>query len=510
MRDLTLQRRLLGGLRLVAHKHRSTRQPILRGLIPSQLILPLNLPRGATATPLVAVGDRVLGGQPVANDQSPAGEVIHASTSGQVTAIEPRPVVGPPGSVSPAIVIRADGEDRSLPHAAPATESSDAACVLRRVRNGGIVGLGGALFPTADKLAPHPGDLTLVLNGAECEPYISCDDMLMQEQAKEVVAGAVLMSDLAGAARCIVAIERDKPAAIAAMAAGLNAIGDDRFELAQVPTVYPAGGERQLIQLLAGIEIPSGRFPTDIGFICQNVATAVALYRVLRLGTPLTSRIVTITGQGVTFPQNVEARIGAPIAELIEQIGGYEPQVSHLIMGGTMMGIALETDAVPVTKATNCIIAATAAEVYQQGEQMPCIRCGDCAEVCPARLLPQELIRSLNAQDPDTAASLGLSDCIECGCCDVVCPSHIPLTEGFRAGKHAFAILAAERAAAARAEARVSRRAQRLEKTAAEETLARQDLQAAVRGDRETRQEAVREVLARARQREIDHGQDGS
>ncbi|MBT8061123.1 MAG: electron transport complex subunit RsxC, partial [Gammaproteobacteria bacterium] len=343
-----------------------------------------------------------------------------------------------------------------------------------------------------------------------CEPYITCDDMLMQEQAQEVVAGAVLMCDLAGVARCIVAIERDKPLAIEAMADALDAIDDDRFELAQVPTVYPAGGERQLIQLLAGIEVPSGRFPTDVGYICQNVATAVALYRVLRQGTPLTSRIVTITGQGVASPQNVEARIGAPIAELIEQTGGYQPQVGHLIMGGTMMGIALETDAVPVTKATNCIIAATAAEVYRQGEQMPCIRCGDCAEVCPARLLPQELIRSLNEQDLDTAAGLGLSDCIECGCCDVVCPSHIPLTEGFRTGKHDLAMLAAERAAAALAEARVSRRAERLDKAATEEALSRQDLQAAVRGDRQTRREAVREVLARARQRQIDPGQDGS
>jgi electron transport complex protein RnfC len=510
MRELTLERRLLGGLRLTAHKQDSTRQPVRRGYIPRQLILPLALSPDREAVPLVTIGDRVLRGQVVARSETGPSETMHASTSGHVSAIESWPVAGPPGSVSSAIVIRADGLDEATPFVPMGKQQLDPITALNRVRDAGIVGLGGALYPTDRKLKPVAHELTLILNGAECEPYISCDDMLMREQSLDVVAGALLMCDLSGASRCIVAIERDKPDAIARIISALETISDARIELAQVPTVYPAGGERQLIQLLTGIEIPSGRYPTDVGFICQNVATAVALHHLYQSGEPLISRIVTVTGKGVAQPQNIKARIGTPIAELIELAGGYGPQVSRLIMGGSMMGLALPTDAIPVTKATNCIVAATRDEVYAAGEERPCIRCGDCAAVCPARLLPQELIRSLKAGDPAGAAELALSDCIECGCCDVVCPSHIPLTQAFRQGKHDLALLLAQRTAASRAEQRIHERTRRLSQQAADEAGQRQALQDAVRGDAQSRRDAVREVLARAAQAKPDSNSDGS
>jgi electron transport complex protein RnfC len=508
MRELTLQRRLLGGLRLTAHKQDSTRRPVRRGYIPRQLILPLAWLPDHHALPLVAVGDRVLRGQVVARSQASSAEPVHASTSGHVTAIQPHPVAGPPDSMSLAIIIRADGLDEAAPVAPMAGQQLGPVAVLDRVRDAGIVGLGGALYPTDRKLKPVADDLTLILNGAECEPYISCDDMLMREQAAEVLAGALLMCDLSGAGRCIVAIERDKPEAIATIIKALEAINDERLELAQVPTVYPAGGERQLIQLLTGIEIPSGRYPTDVGFICHNVATAVALNRLYHSGEPLISRIVTITGKGVAEPQNIEARIGTPIAELIELAGGYEPGVSRLIMGGSMMGVSLPTDEIPVTKASNCIVAATREEIYLAGDEMPCIRCGDCATVCPARLLPQELIRTLKAGDHAGAAGLALADCIECGCCDVVCPSHIPLTEAFRRGKHELALLIAEQTAADQANRRIEARSRRLSQQAADEARQRQSLQDAVRGDPQSRRDALREVLARASQTKRDRNAD--
>ena len=504
MRETILERHLLGGLRLAARKQASTELAILRDFVPRRLVVPLEPNLAAPSEPCVAVGEQVLRGQPIATSGYKPSTAIHAATSGRVVTIEPRPVAGPPATLGTCIVIEADGKDRPVKLDPLAAQRLSAQAALQRIAEAGIVGLGGALFPTADKLSASAAEHTLILNGAECEPYISCDDLLMREQAEEVLRGAALMCDLSGAVRCIVAIERDKPRAIRAIATAMEEQQDGRFELAQVPTVYPAGGERQLIQLLAGLEVPAGRYPTDFSFLCQNVGTAVALARLYDRGEPLTSRIVTVTGDGVQQPRNVEVRIGTPIDELMARLGGYRPDVSRLIMGGSMMGVALDTDAIPVTKATNCIVAATAAEVYTAGPEVPCIRCGDCARVCPARLLPQELIRSLRETNLDAVARSGLTDCIECGCCDVVCPSHIPLTQAFRKGKHTLATWLAEQVAAERAQDRFSRREARRRATATAQSLERDALQAAVRGDGDARRLAIKEVVERARRRDAN------
>jgi Na+-translocating ferredoxin:NAD+ oxidoreductase subunit C len=439
--DYVFEKHLTGGILLPANKTTSTATPIRRGFVPRQLMLALRQHRGAPAEAVVAVGERVLKGQLVARAafDGPSA-AVHASTSGVVRAIEERAVLAGNGvQLSQCIVIEADGRDESVPASErpswPATADEQRAAV----RAGGIVGLGGAVYPTADKLATPVPCKTLIVNGAECEPYISCDDMLMRENAAEVVAGALLLTEILAAPRCIIAIERDKPQAMEAIEAAARAIDDPRLKLAEVPTIYPAGGERQLVELLTGEEVPSGHYPGEFGYVCQNVGTAYAVHRLSAEREPLTSRIVTITGGGVRAPQNVEAPIGTPLAELIGLCGGYGDDVVRLIAGGSMMGYALPDDDVPTTKATNCIIAATAAEVRLDSHEWACIRCGDCALVCPSRLLPQDLLVAATTSDFGALATLGLQDCIECGCCDVVCPSHIMLVERFRIAKRAVA-----------------------------------------------------------------------
>ncbi len=439
MVDYVFEHKLSGGLVLPANKSRSTRTPIRHGFRPRTLVLAVRQHRGEPAMPVVAVGEQVRKGQTVAAAApSGASAAVHASASGVVRALEERPVFAGSGVV-PELCIIIDTDGRDEPAAAATPWPSDRAAQLAAIRAGGVLGLGGAGYPTAEKLATAACK-ALIVNGAECEPYISCDDLLMRERAADVITGALLMTNLLGAPRCIVAIERDKPAAIAAIEGAAAATADERLKLAEVPTIYPAGGERQLIELLTGDEVPSGRYPSEIGYVCHNVGTAVALQRLALHGEPLLSRIVTVTGGGIATPQNVLVPIGAPIAELIEFCGGYGGDVARLIIGGSMMGVAIADDTIPITKAANCVIAATADEIRTDTAEWPCIRCGDCATACPSRLLPQELLVAAQTQDLAALDMLGLGDCIECGCCDVVCPSHLVLTERFRDAKRERAL----------------------------------------------------------------------
>ncbi len=415
--------------------------PLAPAPVPNELILPLE--GGLSARdlrPAVETGQRVLRGQPLVQGGGPLSTWTHASTSGIVRSLERRPIAHPRRREALCAVLEVDGRDEWWPELKrpDPTQWDTPEKLATALSRAGLAGLGGAVFPTGVKLAAtwrRPTRLVLV-NGVECEPYISCDDMLMRSAPHDVLAGALALVELTGAEQGIVAVEDDKPEAFQALQEALPMFGAQaRLTVVTVPAMYPAGGERQLIQALTGHQVPSLAKPTDIGYVCQNVGTAAAFFRFLQSGRPVTSRVTTVTGGAIATPRNLEVRLGTRIADLIGACGGYKDTVARLVMGGSMMGVALESDAVPVGRATNCIIAATAQELREDLEAMPCIRCGNCSDVCPAYLMPQELFRAAEHDQFEALEDLGLFDCIECGCCDVVCPSQIRLTDSFRAGK---------------------------------------------------------------------------
>lgn len=431
---MTTRSQTRGGLELETHKRRSTMRPLRAAPTADVFVLPLDQHAGNPARPLVAPGDRVARGQPIAE---PVGEVsawLHAPACGRVRAIELRPSPqSRAGSLS--IVLENDGEARVFNAHPTLAAGADPHAIREHIALGGIVGLGGAIFPTGAKLRrAAEKNVQLIVNGAECEPWISCDDTLMRERASEVIAGAEILCRALQAASCTIAVEDDMfEAADALRQAAKSATNSPT--IVEVPSIYPAGGERQLITAITGLEVPSGGLPQDIGVVCQNVGTAAAIARWFREGEPLIRRIVTITGSAIKHPTNLEAYLGTPISLLIAECGGHREPPVRLIMGGTMMGLAVGDETLPVVKGTNCIVAATAADIEPPGPEMPCIRCGSCSEVCPAFLLPQELHRFVLASELDNLDRYGLLDCIECGCCDYVCPSQIPLVERFRLAK---------------------------------------------------------------------------
>ncbi len=454
---------LPGGLVLARHKSLSNQSPIKVAELPPWLCLPLQQRNGALARAQVEPGDRVLRGSVIAGGSHLLDPPIHASTSGRVIAIEER-VTGGAGllapATSPCIVFESDGLDAAVPPLPPLDlDASPHADLLARLHTAGIAGLGGAGFPAAAKLNHRlPPIDTLLINGAECEPYITCDDALLRERAGEVLRGAAILHHLLGAHRTLIAIEADMPLAQAAMERALRASGLSGFRVALTPVRYPTGGERQLIQQLTGREVPSGSLPAAIGVICQNVATAAAIHRAVDRGEALDRRIVTVTGRGVRAPQNLEVRLGTPVAWLIAQCGGYAPGAERLLIGGPMMGRALTTDQAPIVKTVNAILVAGPGEFSSDRTPRPCIRCGACAAVCPAQLLPQQLHGHAQARQLGKALDYHLFDCIECGCCDVVCPSHIPLTQHFQAAKQAVTQQQEAQAQAARARRRFEAR----------------------------------------------------
>ncbi len=457
--------KLHGGLRLPGQKAQSTATAIQHIPVPAQIILPLTQHAGDQAQPIVGIGEQVFKGQLVAEAGGSLSAPVHASSSGKVIAIEPWPVSRRFGERAPCIVIECDGDDKSTdtnPAIAP-YESLSPDDLLAEILRGGIVGLGGAVFPTAQKLmqaitAPLE---YLILNGVECEPYISCDDMLMREHADEVLQGALILMHALQVSKCYIVIESDKPEALSKIAEALGEIADDRLVLKQVPTIFPSGGEDQLVQLVTNLEVPSGGLPTDVGCVVQNVGTAVAIHRWMNKGEPLISRITTVTGEGIATPMNVSARIGTTVEDVVKFAGGYTEHAQQLVIGGLMTGKSVTTDSVPLVKATNCILVLSAP--VASGDALPCIRCGECAAVCPIQLLPQQLYWYHCSDNEKQLRAHGLTDCIECGCCDLVCPSHIPLTADFRQAKARMLELADEKARAERARKRFESRNERLE-----------------------------------------------
>ncbi len=494
---------LHGGLRLTRHKNQSTAEPIQRMPVPAQLVLPITQHVGEAANPIVGIGEKVLKGQPVAKTDNGLGAPVHASSSGTVVAIEPWPVSRRNGDPAPCVVIETDGEDRAIDTREPQPDFNtvDPEVLQAQVLEGGVVGLGGAVFPTAQKLAQARTTNVdcLILNGVECEPYISCDDMLMREHAREVLVGAQILLRALGIEQCIVAVESDKPEAVHELGEALAALDDPRIVIKLVPTIYPSGGEDQLVQLVTNLEVPSGGLPSDVGCLVQNVGTAAAVHDVVVRGQPLISRITTVNGDGIANPVNVEVRLGTLVADVVDFSGGYDEDVRQLIIGGPMCGRSVSTDRVPVVKATNCILAMRAPPAVSP--ELPCIRCGECAAVCPVQLQPQTLIWHARADNESALREHGLVDCIECGCCDLVCPSHIPLTASFRNAKLRIRELEDEKARAERARRRFEARSERLQR----EQEARN---AELAGQKERARQAapadIAEILKRKRDKDDD------
>jgi electron transport complex protein RnfC len=507
-----------GGIHIADEKALSTGADIAPVFIPALLVLPLQQHIGQPAKPLVRVGDRVLKGEEIARADGVVSASLHAPTSGTVRAIGDHPLAHAAGLSATSIFIDTDGEDRwgALPEGLSDFEQLDPGKLVERIRWAGIVGMGGATFPSAVKLSPGPDRPihTLILNGAECEPYISCDDMLMRQHADKVVAGLAILRHVLGVTgECLIGIEDNKPEAIAAMQAALSARPCGASEVVAIPTLYPSGGEKQLIRILTGQEVPSNEIPARIGMLCQNVATAAAVADAVLDGIPLISRILTLTGRGVAQPGNLRVLNGTLAADVIAHGGGYRGQPERLILGGPMMGQALSSDAVPLTKGSNCLLVPGPDELLDPGPAGPCIRCGQCAQACPVQLLPQQLYWYARARDMDKVQDYNLFDCIECGCCAQVCPAHIPLVQYYRFAKSSIWNQEEERRKAERARQRFEARQARLQRLEAErKEKIRQKNEAlkqktgAAKAQQDPKKAAIEAALARARARKAAQG----
>jgi len=424
-----------GGVKPDYHKGESNHLPIAEAPLPAELVIPLHQSIGGTPHPLVHAGQHVLKGQLIGAPDGNVSSAVHASTSGLVKAVERRLMPHTSGLSAPCVVIEPDGRDEWIEHAPVPWRSMSPGEIRDALRDAGVVGLGGAVFPSHLKV--NPGKLghldTLVINGAECEPFITCDDMQMRERPEGIVRGAAILRDLTQAQQVLIGIEDNKSEAVAAMQAAIERLKAERIEVVAVPTRYPAGGAKQLIRVLTGIEVPHGKRSTDYGVQCFNTGTAYAVWEALELGRPLISRIVTVAGN-VEEARNYEVRFGTPMQDVIA-LAKPKPDSDRVIMGGPMMGYRMPAASVPVVKATNCILVGSMALFPPPPPEMPCIRCGECAKACPVDLQPFEMYWFSKAKIFGKAQEYHLFDCIECGCCAYVCPSRIPLVDYYRFAK---------------------------------------------------------------------------
>ncbi len=501
-----------GGLHLAEHKTLSSTKAAAIASIPRELVIPLSQSIGHPAEPIVVAGQRVLKGEKIAHSVGSLSASVHASSSGIVREIADTAVPHPSGLNAKCIVIDTDGLDEEAPSSGLVQyEQLDPSALISIVQGAGIVGLGGAAFPSSIKLNPGTNRTikTLILNGAECEPYITCDDLLMREQALAVIEGAKIILHTLGIKHCLIGVEDNKPKAIEALEKVRDELVYRNIDIVEVPTLYPTGGEKQLVKILTGNEIPAGKIPADIGIVCHNVGTAAAIFQAVIGGKPLISRLVTVSGNGVRNPQNLEVPIGTPIRDLVAQCGGYTDGAARLIMGGPMMGFALPNDDIPVVKATNSILVLTTSDLPETEQALPCIRCGKCAEVCPMELLPQQLYWYGRAKNGEKAQAYNLFDCIECGSCDVVCPSHIPLVQYFRATKSAVRTSKSEQQKADNARQRNDSRLLRIEQAKAERAERSRKKKAQLENKKKS-QAAIEASVERAKNKKIARTEESS
>ncbi|MFB2649937.1 electron transport complex subunit RsxC [Shewanella mangrovisoli] len=459
-----------GGIHPPEVKFLSNSTPISQLPLAQEYLVPV--PQvGENCTLAVKVGDKVLKGAPLTQGTSIWHLPVHAPTSGTVIAIEPRASNHASALPVNTCVIAADGEDRWCELTPGSIELSNHE-MIAKIHGAGIAGMGGAAFPSHIKLNPVSEIELVIINGVECEPYISADDRLMREYSQDILSGIGIIHRLLAPKRIVIAIEDNKPEAIKAMqqAVSQSTLPAGSTRVTAIPTKYPSGGEKQLIQIITGREVPSGAIPAKLGIVVHNVGTAFAIHQAVTQGKPLIERVVTVTGQNVGKPGNYWLPIGTPVEHVLKYTEFNAEADQKVIIGGPMMGHALPTIQVPILKGTNCILVPSSQEIGTTPEEKACIRCGECANACPALLLPQQLFWHAKAEEYDKAASYNLKDCIECGCCSYVCPSDIPLVEYYRIAKSALKQAADEKHQAERAKLRFEARIQRLE----EEKLARE------------------------------------
>lgn len=487
-----------GGIHPPEMKTQSNGTPLRQIPLAQRFIMPLKQHIGAEGELCVSVGDTVLRGQPLTRGR---GRMlpVHAPTSGKVVAIAPHSTAHPSALAELSIIIDADGEDRWAERDGWSDyQNKTREQLIERIHQFGVAGLGGAGFPTGSKLNGGGDKIeTLIINAAECEPYITADDRLMQDCAAQIIEGVRILAHILQPREVLIGIEDNKPQAISMMRAVLA--HHHGISLRVIPTKYPSGGAKQLTQILTGKQVPHGGRSSDIGVLMQNVGTAYAVKRAVIDGEPLTERVVTLTGEAIAHPGNVWARLGTPVRHLLEQAGFCASSEQLVIMGGPLMGFTLPWLDVPVVKITNCLLAPSATEMGETAEEKGCIRCSACADACPADLLPQQLYWFSKGQQHDKATSHNLADCIECGACAWVCPSNIPLVQYFREEKAEIKAIADEEKRAAEAKIRFEARQARLERDKAARQ-ARHQQSAAQPG--KTDRSAIDAALARVREKQ--------